>query len=838
MCLKKYNIFPFWIVLFLTSYLSWTQNNIPPTIMAIGNQAYCPLSELAIVTDFDIIDPDDNEIETFFIQISSGYITGEDLLKLTNSLAHPTITTFWNASEGKLTLQSSGSGFIKYTNLIAAVKDVVFTSNSLFVSGNKSFSFTIGNANFLPSTGHYYEFVADIGITWTDAKVAAETRTYFGLQGYLATITSTDEAQLSGEQATGAGWIGGSDAASEGVWKWETGPETGTVFWNGLANGSTPNFAFWNTGEPNQLGDEDYAHITAPNVGIVGSWNDLSNTGSQSGNFQPKGYIVEYGGTPGDPILNISASTDIFIPEISSTTPASRCGVGSVTLLATSTSGTVLWFSSDSGGIPIHSGDTFVSSILTSSTSFYVLASENGCLEGLRTEVVATINEIPLIEPVITFKNCDEDGNPDGFTDFNLNEVSEFITFGNTNLEVAYYLSFSDANMDINRIDPSPFNNSISNTIYARVENNSGCYSISTVNIQISTTSFPANFIKELDACDDDDIIDGYRIFDLTQATNDILAQFPSGQNLIVQYYKNATDALLEQNEILSSQNYTNEIPFSQTLFVRVESSDNGDCFGLGAHLLLTVYPRPEFEVTPTATLCLNFGSLILNPFNALGNYSYEWTDENNQIISNEASISISSKGIYTIVATSNFNCESFPQTITVSESDIAQINLSDLMITDDSENNIISINDQNLGIGDYEFALDDINGSYQIEPLFENVSPGIHILYIREQNNCGIIEIEVAILGFSKFFTPNNDGFNDTWQIKGFNDNSYDISFIYIYNRFGKVLAKIDTAGEGWDGRYKGKLLPSTDYWFSAQLINKNGVIRNRRGHFSLIRR
>lgn len=108
------------------------------------------------------------------------------------------------------------------------------------------------------------------------------------------------------------GLIGGSDAKKEGKWKWVTGPENGTIFWNGLSDGSTPNFAFWNTGEPNQMGDEDYAHITAPNVGIRGAWNDLSNTGSTSGDYQPKGYIVEYGGTPGDPALDLSASTRIY----------------------------------------------------------------------------------------------------------------------------------------------------------------------------------------------------------------------------------------------------------------------------------------------------------------------------------------------------------------------------------------------------------------------------------------------------------------------------------------------------------------------------------------------
>jgi hypothetical protein len=60
----------------------------------------------------------------------------------------------------------------------------------------------------------------------------------------------------------------------------------------------------WNT-EPNQYNgaQEDYAHITAPGVGITGSWNDLTNTGDPAGNYQPKGYIVEYGGMSGDPVL-------------------------------------------------------------------------------------------------------------------------------------------------------------------------------------------------------------------------------------------------------------------------------------------------------------------------------------------------------------------------------------------------------------------------------------------------------------------------------------------------------------------------------------------------------
>jgi hypothetical protein len=240
-----------------------------------------------------------------YIQISTGYINGEDLLTLTGS--HPNISSSWDPVQGELTL----TGPATHAEFEAAILDVNFSSSSPNPAVTKQFSITVGEANYLPATGHYYEYISDLGITWTAANTAANNRTYFGLQGYLATLTSQVEADFSGAQASGVGWIGGSDAATEGVWRWVTGPESGTIFWNGTAGGSSPNFAFWNTGEPNQAGDEDYAHITHPNVNPNGSWNDLSNTGAGSGDYQPQGYVVEYGGTPGDPVLSISDITTL-----------------------------------------------------------------------------------------------------------------------------------------------------------------------------------------------------------------------------------------------------------------------------------------------------------------------------------------------------------------------------------------------------------------------------------------------------------------------------------------------------------------------------------------------
>ena len=407
-----------YILFILTAFLligsnSWSQVNVPPNIVATGDQIYCPLSQINVVSTFDIIDPDDTEIEALHIQISTGYVNGQDQLILIGS--HPNIVDTWSAIEGKLSLKGVGGVNVSYIDLITAVNNVVFQSSSSNVSGDKFFSFTIGDANYLPSTDHYYEYVPSVGITWTAAKAAAEARTYFGLQGYLATITSLEEAQLSGEQAAGAGWIGGSDAANEGVWEWVTGPESGTVFWNGGINGTTPNYANWNANEPNDCcsnapGDENYAHVTSPNIGTPGSWNDLPNTGdlSPTSEYHPQGYVVEYGGMLGDPVVNISASTKISIPSVTSVVNAETCGPGSIVLEAVASEGTLVWFDSFTGGSQLGSGNTFTTPVISATTTYFVLASVNGCLEGRRTQVIATINHIPQINSISEDVICDD----------------------------------------------------------------------------------------------------------------------------------------------------------------------------------------------------------------------------------------------------------------------------------------------------------------------------------------------------------------------------------------------------------------------------------------------
>jgi len=132
----------------------------------------------------------------------------------------------------------------------------------------------------------WFEYI-DGSISWDAARLAAAGRTLGPLQGHLATFTSQAEVDaVKNKFGTKNAWIGASDAATEGDWKWVAGLEAGTSFWSGAANGTKVNNAFfnWNSGEPNNSNNEDYAQLNGPS----GRWND------NSGNATANGYLVEY----------------------------------------------------------------------------------------------------------------------------------------------------------------------------------------------------------------------------------------------------------------------------------------------------------------------------------------------------------------------------------------------------------------------------------------------------------------------------------------------------------------------------------------------------------------
>ena len=179
-------------------------------------------------------------------------------------------------------------------------------------------------------------------------------------------------------------------------------------------------------------------------------------------------------------------------------------------------------------------------------------------------------------------------------------------------------------------------------------------------------------------------------------------------------------------------------------------------------------------------------------------NYSYEWQLNGATLAQNTISIDINETGIYTVIITDPNGC-SGTRDITVIPSEIAQINDIDVVGTDNTNTITIDV----TGTGDYEFALDDENGTYQDENIFNNMLPGFHTVFVRDKNGCGIISEIFSVLGFPKFFTPNGDTQNDFWQLDGINFQLFPALQVVIYDRLGKLMTTQNANSSGWDGTY-----------------------------------
>ena len=596
-----------------------SQNQAPElNAGATARQAYCPNTQITIAPDFTITDADDTGVDTFSVQISSGYASTTDRLSLTGT--HPTIDTSWSVLEGKLKLTPKGGAQILYTDIQQAVREIVFESTSNSILGEKDFSLTIGNANYLPSTEHFYVFEADLDISWTAAKIKAEGKTYYGLQGYLATILSLEENQIAAKQITGTGWIGANDQATEGVWNWVTGPEAGTNFWNGEVGGSAPidpatgipMYSNWFGGsEPNNSNNEDYAHIKKN----ASTWNDLKNAGDGplSEEYRAEGYIIEYGGMPGDPILNISASTSIYVPKIRSAESIEICGSSSVVLTAEISEGTVFWYDAMTGGTLLETGNTFTTPILNDSKTYYAAASPEGCETSDRLAVAVTIYALPVANDPVDAIICDDDG--DGFYSFNFDtDTTPQILNGqvSTDFEVLYFNNLSDAEANVATTNiTSPYTNTTAfalETIYARIHNrnDTSCAAIVDFNLFVSaipvpTQPAPYRICDNLESTSDTDGI--INTFSLKTRDLEVFGSLDKEQYTISYHTtQNGADTNAPSTVIDKDLNYA--VTVSQTVYIRVENKDNTACYDATKTLELFVDPLPTVTAITQLKQC------------------------------------------------------------------------------------------------------------------------------------------------------------------------------------------------------------------------------------------
>ncbi len=161
---------------------------------------------------------------------------------------------------------------------------------------------------------------------------------------------------------------------------------------------------------------------------------------------------------------------------------------------------------------------------------------------------------------------------------------------------------------------------------------------------------------------------------------------------------------------------------------------------------------------------------------------------------------------------------------VTISEAPII-----DRIETSDWTNNENSITAITSYSGSFEYSLN--NETFQEENTFNNLVPGVYTIYVQDKLGCGLFQKEVWLLHYPYFFTPNNDGYNDTWFVAN-SENEPQLK-IYIYERYGKFIKYLDVEDKSRDGTYNGNQAVSSDYWFVVS--RQDG--RTHRGHFTLKR-
>ncbi len=438
-------------------------------------------------------------------------------------------------------------------------------------------------------------------------------------------------------------------------------------------------------------------------------------------------------------------------------------------------------------------------------------------------------------------------------TMYDLTQRASQITNSDSSIVLTYFESQQDLDINNSILDPTSYtSNTLAKTILVLATATNQC--AKTIPLELTTILYPnlnAN-PSPLEECEIDN--NGFDYFDLSLREPEILNGL-NPADFDISYYEDETDAQSgNTNTIADPTNFENTTILTQNIYVRVKPKLNS-CFRV-VPLTLIVNPVPEIDILDRYVICLNKDDQMISSVTqtflptppidtqlSATIYSFQWykgsieevnLDPSSFIIPGATNSSYSpiSEGTYTVLATNMASGCRIPASTEVVSSyppETIEVTVTSELFSD---NNILEVSV--VGTGEYEYRLD--FGPWQRETLFENVRIGEHTIYVRDLLNCNEITQKKIVIGYPKFFTPNGDGYHDTWNIVGMTMKSR--SKIYIFDRYGKLLTQISPTGEGWDGTFNGVQLPSSDYWFVLDyedpVTGKNNQLR---AHFTLKR-
>jgi gliding motility-associated-like protein len=260
-------------------------------------------------------------------------------------------------------------------------------------------------------------------------------------------------------------------------------------------------------------------------------------------------------------------------------------------------------------------------------------------------------------------------------------------------------------------------------------------------------------------------------------------------------------------------------------------------CVGISVNITITVNPVP-IPTLSDGIICVDQDSgtttrsYVLNAGLNNANFDFEWHLDAAVIplsVSNTHEAVL--PGTYSVIATNTLTgCVSTEVFATVDAAYIAKESFA--TVTDAFTENPSIVVTVPSGTGPFLYQLD--NGAWQTSNIFTGMSSGLHTVSVTDVNGCTDLKQEVLVIDYPKFFTPNGDGYNDTWNISALSVQKN--SRIFIFDRYGKLIKEISPSGKGWDGTYNAHELPGTDYWFTVDYLEANAN-KTFKAHFSLKR-
>ena len=282
--------------------------------------------------------------------------------------------------------------------------------------------------------------------------------------------------------------------------------------------------------------------------------------------------------------------------------------------------------------------------------------------------------------------------------------------------------------------------------------------------------------------------------------------------------------------------------PDSTTTYSLIAKDDIG-CTNT-AKTILTVGQKQNVHVNADTAVCL--GSSI--QLNASGTDQYQWVNSTTGLDNTSANNPVAqptTTTTYTVKGSDAYKCFSDTTRVTVKVLPLPTVSISpvqDMLLGAAIPISAISSQDVTQWLWSPSDYLSCANCP---SPISTPLAALTYQLTVTNKDGCKAstnvqlkLQCEEGRVFIPSAFTPNDDGLNDVFCIKGISM----VKHLIIYSRWGKPLYErsnfiASDRTNGWDGRYKSELQPAGAYTYFAEMECPTGGTFFRKGTVMLVR-